>query len=223
VHQVLRQRLAGGPVVALALLVAAPAAGADQRPETDHLVWAGLGMAVPTYFIGVVAHEGSHALAAKLAGAELTELHLLPGVHHGHFYFGYVRTRGLVSRGARSFFLIAPKLVDLAVLGSYSAAVLSDHTPDNHYGRLALTVLATGFWVDFSKDIPAFWAHSDVVKLYDLIGATTELRRLPLRLVHLGLSAAAGTVLWIGYRDVFDDDEAPASAAFLVPLATGSF
>ena len=216
----MRARLAAALVIALA--TARPAA-ADERPETEKLIAAGLGFAVPTYFIGVAAHEGSHALAAELAGAEVTELHLLPGVRHGHFYFGYVRTHGLTAPGARAFFLVAPKLVDLAVLGSYSAAVLSDHTPDNHYGRLALAVLATGFWVDFSKDIPAFWAHSDVVKLYDLAGATTELRRLPLRLVHLGLSAAAGAVIWIGYRDVFDREESAADSALLLPLAVGSF
>ena len=215
-------------MLAILLVLAARPAAADQRPETENLVWAGLGFAVPTYFIGVAAHEGSHALAAKLAGGEVTELHVLPGVRHGRFYFGYVRTRGLATPGARAFFLVAPKLVDLAVLGAYSAAVLSDHTPDNHYARLGVTVLATGFWVDFSKDIPAFWSHSDVVKLYDLAGATTELRRLPLRLVHLGLSATAGAVLWIGYRDVFDDDDgdegsAAGDSALLLPLAVGSF
>jgi hypothetical protein len=221
---VLTARLLAIAVAAFALVMAAAPARADERPPTDHLVWAGLGFALPTYFVGVAAHEGSHALAAELAGAEVTELHLLPGVRHGHFYFGYVRTRGLASAGQRAFFLVAPKLVDLAVLGSYSAAVLTDTTPDNHYGRLALAVLATGFWVDFSKDIPAFWPHSDVVKLYDLAGATSELGRLPLRLVHLGLSAAAGAVLWIGYRDVFDDDADPAGdPALLLPLAVGSF
>lgn len=213
------------PVALLLLLVAAARpAIADQRPETDNLIWAGIGFAVPTYFLGVAAHEGSHALAAKMAGGEVTELHVLPGVRHGRFYFGYVRTRGLATPGARAFFLVAPKLVDLAVLGAYSAAVLTENTPDNHYARLGVAVLATGFWVDFSKDIPAFWAHSDVVKLYDLAGATSELRRLPLRLVHLGLSAAAGAVIWIGYRDVFaGDDEPAADSALLLPLAVGSF
>jgi hypothetical protein len=214
------------PLALVVLLVAAARpAVADERPETDNLVWAGLGFAVPTYFLGVAAHEGSHALAAEIAGGEVIELHLLPGVRHGHFYFGYVRTRGLPTPGARAFFLAAPKLVDLAVLGTYSAFVLTDHTPDNHYARLGLTVLATGFWVDFSKDIPAFWSHSDVVKLYDLVGATSEWRRLPLRLVHVGLSAAAGAVLWIGYRDVFADggDGSAADSALLLPLAVGSF
>ena len=142
----------------LAILAAArPVAADGDHPETRHLVWAGLGMAVPTYFIGVVAHEGSHALAATMVGAEVTELHLLPGVRHGRFYFGYVRVSGLGGTGDRVLFLLAPKLVDLAMLGSYGALVLGEHTPENHYGRLALAVLATGFWVDFSKDIPAFW------------------------------------------------------------------
>jgi hypothetical protein len=208
-------------LVLLAILAAARPAAADD-PETRNLVWAGLGMAVPTYFIGVVAHEGSHALAATMVGAEVTELHVLPGVRHGRFYFGYVRVSGLGGTGDRVFFLLAPKLVDLAMLGSYGALVLGEHTPENHYGRLALAVLATGFWVDFSKDIPAFWKHSDVVKIYDLVGATSELRRLPLRLAHLGLSAAAGYALWRGYRGVFDDHE-PAESALLLPLAVGSF
>lgn len=204
-------------------LIAARPASAGERPETDHLIWAGLGFAVPTYFLGVVAHEGSHALAAELAGGEVDELHLLPGVRHGHFYFGYVHTTGLTSTAQRTFFLVAPKLVDVTLLGSYAALVLTDTTPDNHYGRLALAVLATGFWVDFSKDIPAFWQHSDVVKLYNLNGATSELRRLPFRLVHLGLSVAAGAVIWVGYRDVFDDDAESEPAALLLPLAVGSF
>ena len=206
-------------------MIAAGPAAAEERPETSHLVWAGLGMAIPTYFIGVVTHEGGHALAAKTVGAEVTELHLLPGVRHGKFYFGYVRVRGLESRAARTWFLLAPKVIDLAMLGSYAALVLTDSTPDNAYGGLALAVLATGFWVDFSKDIPAFWKHNDLVKVYDMHGATTELRRLPLRLLHAGLSAAAAYAIARGYQEVFDPDEAgeAAAAPLVVPLALGRF
>ena len=215
--------------VALASGLAAPrAARADDRPETSHLVWAGVGMALPTYVVALVAHEGSHALTAELVGAEVTHVRLLPGINprDGKFYFGYVGVRGLFDRGDRILFFLAPKLVDLAVLGSYGAAVLTGHTPDNAYGGLALAVLATGFWVDFSKDIPAFWRHSDIVKLYDAVGATTELRRLPLRVLHAGLSAAAAYAIVRGYQDVFDDDDdgAGAGGAVLVlPLALGSF
>lgn len=213
-------------MLALAAWLAAPrAARADDRPETSHLVWAGVGMALPTYVIALVAHEGSHALTAKLVGADVTHVRLLPGVNprDGKFYFGYVGVRGLTARGDRVWFFLAPKLVDLAVLGAYGAAVLTDHTPENAYGGLALAVLATGFWVDFSKDIPAFWRHSDIVKLYDTVGATTELRRLPLRILHAGLSAAAAYTIVRGYQDVFDDDDGDGAAALVLPLALGTF
>jgi hypothetical protein len=212
--------------LALACGLAAPAvARADDRPETSHLVWAGVGMALPTYAIALIAHEGSHALTAKLVGAEVTQVRLLPGVNprDGKFYFGYVGVRRLYARGDRIWFFLAPKLVDLAVMGAYSAAVLTDQAPDNAYGGLALAVLATGFWVDFSKDIPAFWNHSDIVKLYDAVGATTELRRLPLRVLHAGLSAAAAFAIVRGYQDVFDDDDDAGTAALVLPLALGRF
>jgi hypothetical protein len=192
---------------------------ADDDPPTSNLVWAGLGMAVPTYFLGVAVHEGSHALAARMIGADLLEFHVLPGVRHGRFYFGFVRIAGLESRGERLFFQIAPKLSDLALLGTYAALVFTDSTPHNAYGQLALAVLATGFWVDFSKDIPSWFAHSDIVKIYNMIGATTELRRLPLRLAHAGVSAAAAITLWRGYRQIFDREDAGPGAPLLVPLA----
>jgi hypothetical protein len=215
------------PAAALALLaLAAQPAAADDRPETSHLVWAGVGLALPTYAVALVAHEGSHALTAELVGADVTEVRLLPGIHprDGKFYFGYVHVRGLEGRADRVWFFLAPKLVDLAVLGSYGAAVLTGHTPDDAYGGLALAVLATGFWVDFSKDIPAFWPHSDIVKLYDTLGATTELGRLPLRVLHAAMSAAAAYAIVRGYQDVFDHDDGDGDGAALVlPLALGRF
>jgi hypothetical protein len=205
-------------------LTAGPARADDARPSTGRLVAAGAGMALPTYAIGVLTHEGSHALAAKLMGAELTELRLLPGRHPrtGKFYFGYVGTRGLTTRSQRARFLLAPKLTDALLLGGYAAITLGDHLPDSRYGQLALTVLATGFWVDFSKDVIAWWDHNDVVKVYSAYGATTELRRLPLRLLHAGLAVAGGYAIVRGYQSVFADDAAPTSAAFL-PLWSVQF
>lgn len=213
-------------VFGLALSAAGPAAADRDRPESGHLVLAGLGMAIPTYFVGVLVHEGSHAIAAELAGADVVEIRLLPGINprDGRFYFGYVRAAGLSGPVARTWFLVAPKLVDLALLGSYAAVALTDHMPDGAYTHLALNVLATGFWVDFSKDIPAFWAASDVVKLYDLAGARDELHRLPLRLVHAGLSAAAAVVIVREYRELFRDPDAGAARrGFLVPMLNVRF
>src|SRR5687768_1681491 len=119
-----RARTAVAAVVAGALHVAFGGAGsarADERPPTSHLLWAGVGMSIPTYAIGVIAHEGSHALAATLSGAEVREMSLVPGRHPrtGKFYFGYVDVRGLRCDRQRAAFLLAPKLTDALALGSY--------------------------------------------------------------------------------------------------------
>jgi hypothetical protein len=211
----------------LGLIAAAPAAAiADERPPTSHLIGAGLAMAVPTYMIGVIAHEGSHALAGQLSGAQVKTLRLLPGVHRGHFYFGYVEVSGLRCDRQRLAFLLAPKLTDAVMLGAYGALYFGGGLPANRFGGLGLTVLATGFWVDFSKDVFAFWDHSDVVKVYRLIGADGELARLPYRLVHLGLATAAAVAIVRGYRDVFASGDGRGGEAMRVaslPLWQGRF
>jgi hypothetical protein len=215
-------------VIATAVLCASGerARADDERPQTSHLVLAGLAMAVPTYAIGVATHEGSHALAAHLSGARVVRLQLLPGFHprSGKFYFGYVEVRGLACDRQRAGFLLAPKLTDAIALGAYALAFYGGAYPEDRYGQLALTVLATGFWIDFSKDVVAFWDHNDLVKVYRLAGAESELERLPLRLVHAGLAALGGVALVSGYRRVFaDPGGGDASPAALVPLWLGRF
>ena len=213
----------------------------DQRPDTEHLVLAGFGMAVPTYFLGVAIHEGSHAVAAKLVGAEVIGFQVLPGRHprNKRFYFGYTEIRGQLSPRQTLFFLSAPKLVDLAMLGGYSAMVGFDAVPDNRYGRLALVILATGFWVDFAKDIPPFAEHHDMPRIYSLLGRRTEGSRLPLRLVHAAMAVGFAYALYRGYDGVFEDTAPdimnqaavdPLRAGnrelrrpFLLPLTSGRF
>lgn len=213
-------------VLAAALMVAPAVASAEEPPETEHLVLAGLGMAIPTYMIGVVAHEGSHALAATMSGAEVQTLRLLPGMHRGKFYFGYVSVRGLRCDRQRAAFLLAPKLTDALALGAYSLAYFTETYPENHYGQLALTVLATGFWVDFTKDVFAFWDHNDMVKVYRIAGADRELERLPFRLLHAGLAAAGAVAIVKGYQQIFDEPESSeggTGGAAFVPLWVGAF
>ncbi|MBT8493645.1 MAG: hypothetical protein KJO07_11345 [Deltaproteobacteria bacterium] len=182
-------------------------------------------MAIPTYFVGVTVHEGSHALAAKLVGADIVEMNLLPHVSRGKFYFGRVSVVGLRGRGERTFFYIAPKISDLVLIGGYSLALGLDALPDNKYGLLAFTVVATGFWVDFTRDVFAFWDHNDTVKVYNLYGLDREWKRLPARLVHAGISVAAALVIAEGYRRVFadDDGEPTMQNSFTVPLWTTAF
>lgn len=207
--------MAVATVMLVAMLGHHSAAGAEDRPRSRNLVLAGMAMGVPTYALGVAMHEGSHALAGKLVGARVTDYSLLPGFHPrtGKFYFGYVTVFGLKSTGQRAFFLAAPKMMDTVMLGGFSALYATDSLPSNAYGTTAALVLATGFWVDFSKDILSFSAHNDTIKIYEMLGLDTELKRLPARLVHAGLSAAMGYAILQGYRDLFARDVAGASAS----------
>ncbi|MBP6631670.1 MAG: hypothetical protein KBG28_27080 [Kofleriaceae bacterium] len=199
------------PIVAAAALllglVAAPTPARAQLDDRD-LIYAGLAMAVPTYVLGVVAHEGSHAVAGTLVGAELVSISFLPGrdPKTGAFHFGLTRVRGLRGDGRRAFFLAAPKLTDLVLLGGYGALVAADAWPEHRYGRLALTVLATGFWVDFAKDVISFREVNDVVKLMTLAGWKSEWRRLPSRLLYAGASVGLGYLVWKGFDKTFADE-----------------
>jgi hypothetical protein len=219
--------LVGAAVLATALAQAAPARA--ERPDTGHLVLAGLAMAPPVYALGVTLHEGSHALAALALGLEVTSIRLYPGVHprNGHFYFGWVDVRGMSTRAERIVFLAAPKLTDLVLLGGYAALVLTDTLPTSRYGQLALTTTATGLWIDFSRDIVAWWPHNDTVRVYGQLGARSELGKLPFRLLHAGLAALASVAIVKGYQGVFADDEGDDGGAepatLSVPLWSSAF
>jgi hypothetical protein len=200
----------------IALLATAAPARADE-PSTTNLVLAGSAMALPTYALGVAWHEGSHALWAKLCGAEILELRLYPSMYKGHFYFGLTKWRGEMTRGERAWTLLAPKLTNLVLLGTYTTLLFTDALPDNEYGQLALAVVATGAWVDFSKDIVSFNPTNDTIKVHALFGRTREAQRWPYRLAHLVVSAGAAFILHEGYARVFD--RPPAT----VTLLTGEF
>lgn len=221
-----------GLAVVLALAIAAaPPSPAHAEPSDGALVGVGLALAPPTYVLGVATHEGTHALAAKLMGAEVTRITLWPGrdPRTGAFHFGQTGIRGLRGDGKLAAFLVAPKVVDLALLGGFAALLYAGGGPDdgaawpaNRYGQLALTVLATGWWVDFAKDVLSFSRHNDAVRVMTLAGLTTELRRLPARLAYLAADVGLGLLVWQGYRRVFAEP-ASSDAAFTLPLARAAF
>ena len=206
--------------LAVALAAGAPRPALADRPSDGRLVAAGLGIAVPTYVLGTVAHEGSHALAARLLGLEVMSFRLYPGIHprNGNFYFAWVDVRGDRTRAQRTTFLVAPKITDAVLLAGYAALVYTDTVPDNRYGRLALAVVATGFWIDLSRDAISWWSHNDTVRIYSAYGLRSEWHRLPFRLVHAGLAVAAALPIARGYRGVFADE--PVA---MVPLMSGVF
>jgi hypothetical protein len=211
--------------IAAALVVLLAGATRDVRAEPSDraLVLTGLALAPPTYLVGVSLHEGSHALAAKLAGGRVESLRLFPPGRDPitrTWRFGWTHVRGLRSRAERIAFYIAPKVTSAVLLGGFSALVFTDAWPGNRYGQLALTVLATGLWVDFSKDVVLFSRTNDVVKVFDL-WCLTGWRQIPARLVYAGAVAGLGLIVARGYERTFD--RADTATRVLLPLLATAF
>lgn len=209
--------------LAMCLLVACfivTPVSAEGTPDDSDLVLAGLAMAPPTYLLGVATHEGSHAIAAKIIGLEVTDFKVLPGWHPetGAFYFGFTRVRGHMTKGEETFLNLAPKITNAIMLGSYALALNYDAMPENRYGRLAFAVLATGAWVDFSKDIFSPWRRNDMNVTYELWGADTFWKQLPWYLLHAGLSTIAFVTILDGYESAFKHDEPSNLNSAIAPI-----
>jgi len=211
--------------VALIALVLAIARVASAEPSDRTLVLTGLALAPPTYVLGVTLHEGSHALAAVLVGASVDQLHLFPPGRDpstNTFRFGWTYVHGLRSRDDKVAFYIAPKVTDAVLLGGFAALAFTDAWPHNRYGQLALTVLATGLWVDFSKDVVLFAKTNDVVKVFDL-WCMTGWRQLPARLLYASAVVGLGFVVARGYERTFDHAASTATPAVMLPLLGTAF
>jgi hypothetical protein len=205
-------------LIVLVLLARTAAA----EPDNRDLVYVGLAMAPPTYLLGVTLHEGSHALAAELVGGDVTEIRLFPpGIdpRANKFRFGWVYAQGLRRKPQKLFFYLAPKITDSLFLGAFAALVLTNTWPDNRYGQLALTVGATGFWVDFSKDVVLFSQHNDVVKAFRL-WCMTGWKQVAPRLVYAGLVVASGYVVARGYQKTFGEQ---GTSTTMMPILTAAF
>jgi hypothetical protein len=212
-------------LVAAAIAVASPAR-AIAEPSDRTLVLTGLALAPPTYLLDVSMHEGSHALAALLVGGEVDELHLFPPGRDPKvdtFRFGWTYVHGLRSRADRIAFFLAPKVTDAVMLGGFAALAFTGAWPANRYAAVALTVLATGWWIDFSKDVVLFSRHNDVVKVFDLWGLRGW-RQLPARLLYAGAVVGLGVIVAHGYVRTFDRPDAAASAvAHVLPIVARTF
>lgn len=202
------------------VLLGSSSASADPSDKT--LVYTGLALVPPTYFVGVTLHEGSHALAAKIVGAKVLDFHVFPPGRDpkGHWRFGWTYVTGLKTKGDRIAFFIAPKVTDLVLLGGFAALVFTDAWPQNRYGQLALTVFATGLWVDYSKDVIAFRKSNDVVKVFDL-WCMTGWKQLPARLIYAATVVGLGLVVARGFERTFDDPDMPTPR--IVPLVGTAF
>lgn len=208
----------------IAAVCAGPAdASADERPDTSTLVLVGLGMGIPTYFFNVLMHEGTHAVVAKAYGTKIVRFQWWPARHpqNGRFYLGYVQYKGKLTTNQQTFFLMAPKITALVALGGYAALVGFDALPNGDYTQLALAVVATGFWVDFTKDLLAFWQPNDFQRSLSKNGKKTFWQRLPYRILYTAVSAAAGYAVLRGYDELLDEGD--SSGMMMAPMFQGSF
>ena len=204
-------------LVVLALLLAGRAAA---EPSNERLFWIGVALAPPTYIAGVTLHEGMHAVAAKIVGAEVDELHLFPpGVDpKAHvFRFGWTYVHGLKTRNEKVFFFLAPKIVDVTLLGGFAALVYTSAWPRNRYGQLALTVGATGLWVDFAKDVVLLSPKNDVSQAFDN-WCITGWRHVTARLLYAAADVGLAFVVARGYERTFT-----TPMPTMVPLLTDAF
>jgi hypothetical protein len=206
-------------LVLLALAAPARAQEAYDGPTDGELVAGGLAMALPMYMLGVAVHEGTHAVAAELVGADTTDIHLWPGrnPYNGHFQFGWTRVRGLGGTGERIFFLAAPKIPDALLLGGYALLYAYDGLPESRWWHLTVQVLATGFWIDFAKDVLVFHDGNDIVRVFSYLGLDDEWERLPARIAYAAVSVAAGYVVWLGWEDLFTKDNGATSSPLREP------
>lgn len=206
--------------------LAQTAAPAHAEPSDERLVLTGLAMAPPTYLLGVTMHEGSHALAAKLMGATVDKIRLFPpGIDPkvDKFRFGWVYVRGLRGRNQRIFFYLAPKITDAIFLSAYTALYLTDSLPNNKYGQLALVVGATGFWVDFAKDVVLTSRHNDVVKAFHL-WCMRGWKQVAPRLLYAAIDVGFAYVIARGYQKLFADSTQQGSQQVMsLPLVSASF
>jgi len=180
-------------------------------------------MAIPSHFLGTTIHEGSHAIVAKMFGAEILDFKIFPSRDPatGAFYFGLVRYRGNLTHGQRAFFHVAPKLADMALLGTYSVLLGTDALPDNRYARLAFAVAFTGTTVDFSRGLLSVSPTTDTMRAYKLWGVDTFAAQLPYRALQLAITTAAGYMLYREYDRIFS--RGPSERQFLLPVLSGAF
>ena len=156
------------------------------------------------YFAGVAAHEGSHALTVELLGGDVIDMSILPVRQpDGHLYFGYTQWRGHFSDREQALILIAPKILDAALLATYTTLLETHHLPRNKYAQLVLAVAATGAWVDFTKDLFSSYPGNDLVRFFNLLGMESADERLPAQIGMAALSLATAVEIVRGYIKIF--------------------
>jgi hypothetical protein len=169
-----------------------PAESQDDEPGRAAVVAVGTAMAVGAYFLALTWHEGAHALTVESMGGDVTRFSILPFTRSGNLHFGETKFVGCSGTEELALVFLAPKAVDLLLLGGYTALLETDTLPANRWARLALGVVAAAAWVDFSQDTASTNPANDMVRFYELVDARGAHESLPYRLVQGAIAVAAG-------------------------------
>lgn len=87
---------------------------------TSMIWWLPLVLAAPMFLIWTTIHEGSHALAARLTGAEIRTFKPWPHRFEGRWYFGRMSYEPSSSKGL-GLIVVFPYVVDVVVFSGLTA------------------------------------------------------------------------------------------------------
>jgi hypothetical protein len=142
----------------------------EEQGKDWHYILGGVAMAPFALVLGTTIHEGSHALAAKAYGAEITEFRVIPfyDEERKRSYFGrtgYNYGDKEVSDSDRAWVSSAPMFTDAALISVCSGLAFSGTLPKNKWAKTGLTVFCLLPTIDFINHIRATSEYADLVKI----------------------------------------------------------
>ena len=180
-------------------------------PSAWQLVLEGAALALPDYVLQLAMHEGSHALAAVILGGEVTGMELLPKRVDGTIRFGETTWKGNFTPTETAVTLLAPKILDMGLIAAYTALLHSDAYPSNKHVQLTLLVVATGAWIDFSKELVLRDSTRDLPQIFETLGIPED-KQWPYQIAYGALSLAGAFQLGQGFYRLFKAAPLPATA-----------
>lgn len=138
------------------------------------LTLAGLGMAIPEFFLNTFIHEGAHAIVAMGFGNKVVEFQPWPHMKNGEFYFGRMRYSGEnITPQARMWTSAAPMLTDAMMISILFGISAGGKFPKHKMGAMALLVFSAGFVVDLVNHVKSTNPRSDINKLESRLSEAT--------------------------------------------------
>lgn len=146
-------------------------------------------------------HEGSHCAAAAMTDVGCWSMRPWPQRFQGQLVFG-ATDWGPAQGKTGATILLAPKAVDLAMLGGYAATLGLGALPENKHARLALTIAALGAEIDFLHPLVLPNDNDDLHQTYAVLNYTrAQSTRFKIGYAVLGLAGLVPTLL--GFYSVF--------------------